>query len=140
MQYLGSKKRIAKQLVEYMEANRKYDTYLEPFVGGLNVVRLMSGKRMASDNNFYVIETYKAVQNGWIPPTHITEEQWRYIKYHKDEDPKLSGFAGHACSFAGVWFQAFARDKRLPDLSFAGYGSRSLLRKFKTLKDVEFFH
>ena len=65
LQYFGGKTKVSKQIVEYLESVRKKNqTYIEPFVGGGIICSKMSGDRIASDYNEYLIEMYKAVQNG----------------------------------------------------------------------------
>ena len=101
MQYFGGKKRIARQLIEFL---RHYqdgtDGYLEPFVGSACIIQGLQGKRFGSDKNEYLIEMYKALQLGWTPPTIITPVQYSYIKEHKDENKILTGFVGFGCSYA----------------------------------------
>ena len=76
MQYFGGKQRISKQIVEVLNEYRKGNQPLvEPFVGGCNIISKMSGERYCYDINEYLIEMYKAVQNGWIPRTTITKEE-----------------------------------------------------------------
>ena len=78
MRYLGGKSKIRKQVAAYLESVRKEgQTYLEPFVGGAWVLQEMSGRRIASDANEALITMYKALQEGWIPPDFVGEEQWR---------------------------------------------------------------
>lgn len=74
---------------------------VEPFVGGCNIISKMSGERYCYDINEYLIEMYKAVQNGWTPPAIITEEEYDYIRNNKDKDKPLTGFVGIGCSYSG---------------------------------------
>lgn len=138
MQYFGGKTKVAKQIVEYLENVRKENqTYIEPFVGGGIICSKMSGDRIASDYNEYLIEMYKSIQNGYELPEEITKEQYDYIRTNKDEDKALTGFVGFGCSFAGKWFGGYARQK---EYNFASGSKRSLLKKMKTMQDVEFIH
>lgn len=111
MQYFGGKQRIAKQLVSFLKPYQEgYQGFFEPFVGGCNIIPEMSGKRIAGDVNGYIIEMYKALQQGWLPPQSMSEEQYQYIKEHKSEKPALTGFTGIGCSYSGKWFGGFARN------------------------------
>jgi DNA adenine methylase len=106
MRYFGGKKRIAKDIIEFLK-NYKDQTkyYFEPFVGSACIVEGIShNKRFASDKNEYLIEMYKAIQNNWEPPSSVTEELYQYIKNNKDEDKALTGFVGIGCSYSGKWF------------------------------------
>lgn len=132
MHYFGGKSRIAKRLAQYMTIHREFDTYFEPFVGGLNVIQYMRGRRIANDINPYIIELYKAVQNGYEPPSNVSEDEYYRIK--AGEDIKLIGFVGHACSFGGKWWGGYARDGR--GTNYASAGRNSLLKK--NIDGVEF--
>lgn len=131
MQYFGGKAKIAKYIVPYLEGvRRKGQVYVEPFVGGANIVSKMSGERKAYDLNKYLIAMYKGVQSGYDLPHYITEEDYKYIKEHKDENKILTGFVGFGCSFAGKWFGGYARGHG-GKLGYADTSKRSLLKKWK---------
>ena len=137
MQYFGGKAKIAKYIVPYLEGVRKENQiFIEPFVGGANIISHMSGKRKAYDFNEYLIEMYKGVQNGYELPDSLTEEEYRYIREHKDEDKVLTGFVGFGCSFAGKWFGGYARNKQ--NHNYCKASKNSLMKKMSTMIDVEF--
>ena len=137
MQYFGGKAKISKYIVDYLENVRKENqVFVEPFVGGANIVSKMSGKRQAYDFNEYLIAMYQGVQNGYDLPNNITEEEYKYIKNHKDEDKVLTGFVGFGCSFGGKWFGGYARNKT--GTNYALQSKKSLLKDMKTLTDAEF--
>ena len=60
MKYMGSKSRIAKDIVPIIQKyldDYKIDTYIEPFCGGCNVIdKIQCNTRIASDVNKYLIE------------------------------------------------------------------------------------
>lgn len=123
-----------------MESVRKENqVYVEPFVGGGVICSKMSGERKAYDFNEYLIEMYKAVQNGYELPNYISEEEYKYIKEHKNEDKALTGFVGFGCSFAGKWFGGYVRGHG-GKLGYADTAKRSLLKKMNTMQDVLFGH
>ena len=138
LQYFGGKTKVSNQIVNYLESVRKENQiYIEPFVGGGIICSKMSGERKAYDFNKYLIEMYKAVQNGYELPNCISEEEYKYIREHKDEDKALTGFVGFGCSFAGKWFGGYARDKR-KKYDFAHTAKLGLLKKMSTMDDVLF--
>ncbi|WP_170313559.1 DNA adenine methylase [Lacrimispora amygdalina] len=111
MQYFGGKQRIANEIIKTLtEYADKDQTLVEPFVGGCNVISKMRGERYCYDINEYLIEMYKAIQNGWIPPKCITKEQYDHIKENKDYDKALTGFVGIGCSYSGKWFGGYAKN------------------------------
>lgn len=138
MQYFGGKAKVAKYIVPYLESVRKNDQpFLEPFVGGANIISKMSGERYAYDFNEYLIEMYKSVQRGYELPDELSEERYRHVKDNKDEDKALTGFVGFGCSFAGKWFGGYARDKRkIRDYAYTA--KKGLLKKVSTMNEVVF--
>ena len=53
-----------------------------------------------------------AVKHGYDLPESVSEQEYKYIREHKDDDPALAGFVGFGCSFGGKWFGGYARDNR----------------------------
>lgn len=136
MHYLGGKQRISKEIVKILENNRKKDQiFVEPFVGSANIVSKMSGKRYAFDKHSELIEMYKALQNGWIPPNFITFEEYQIIKESTDNN-HLKGFVGFGCSFSGKYFGGYARDNT--GRNYCLNAKNSLTKKMITMSDVIF--
>lgn len=106
MRYQGSKRRLAKHIFPIILENRKDNQlYVEPFVGGCNSIQHVEGRRWGNDSHFELIEMWKAVQSGWIPPTDISEKYYLQIKNNQVSfDPALVGFVGFGCSFGGKWW------------------------------------
>jgi len=114
MKYMGSKAKYAKQLLVAISENcnlSEYENWVEPFVGGANMIAEVANMvRWGNDINPYIIEMFKAIQNGWFPPTLVTEEDYEKIKENKDVDTALTGYVGFALSFGGKWFGGYRRD------------------------------
>jgi len=89
-----------------------------------------------NDKHKYLVALLKAVQNGWVPPDTVTEQQYRHVKDHRDENPALTGFVGFACSFGGKFFGGYARDNK-GGTNYARQGKNSLLRDMSTLMNAE---
>jgi DNA adenine methylase len=108
---MGSKNRYAKELLSIILKNRKPEQwYVEPFVGAFNVIDKVSGSRIGNDENYYLIELFKAVQSGWCPPNSVSETEYKHVKDNKEKyPPHLVGFIGFGCSYAGKWFGGYAR-------------------------------
>ena len=66
MKYMGSKSRIAKDIVPIIQAHiddNGITSYIEPFVGGANVIdKIKCNTRIGSDINTYLIALLKRVQ------------------------------------------------------------------------------
>lgn len=118
MKYMGSKARHAKELLPIILRDHTTDMwYIEPFVGGANIIDKVpteiAPKRLGCDVHEYLIAMWQAVSKGWIPPNNITEEQYNYIRRNKEKYPKeLVGYVGFALSYSGKWFGGWRRDSK----------------------------
>lgn len=88
-----------------------------------------------NDNHKYLIALYKGLQDGYLLPLDISEDEYNYVRQHKDEDEILAGFVGFGCSFGGKWFGGYGRSK---NRSHAQESRRALLRDMKVLQNVQF--
>jgi len=121
MKYMGSKRRIAKDILPIILKDRLPNQwYVEPFVGGANSIDKVDGNRIGNDNQEYVIALYKALQNGWKPPKEVDEDFFNEVKMNRDKYPKeLVGYLGTQLTFGSEWWGSFRRDnigKRKYDL------------------------
>lgn len=144
MRYLGGKSRIAKPISdiintvsENMDFGSNEKTFLSLFCGSCAVETKIKGfdKVILNDIHEYLITLWKGLQNGYIPPDVISEEEYKYVRENKDKDRCLSGFVGFCCSFCGKWFNGYARGA---GRNFALEGRNSLLRDIKNLQNAEF--
>lgn len=111
MKYMGSKNRIAKEILPIMLKERGERTWVEPFVGGANVIDKVQGNRIGNDNQEYVIALYKALQNGYVPPKEVTSDFFFEVENNKDKYPKeLVGYLGTQLTFGCEWWGSFRRD------------------------------
>jgi DNA adenine methylase len=152
MKYMGSKNRIAKHLLPIMLENRNGRTWVEPFVGGANMIDKVGGKRIGADFNDYLIAMWKELQNGWIPPDFVSEEDWRDVKTQMENkyEKHYIAFVRLGCSFGADWNGGYARnvrkDKPNAELlnsttkSYCGQSKRNILKQLPNLQSVEFFN
>lgn len=138
--YLGGKSRIYKKLINFMEAERGKDmTWVEPFMGSGKVLFNVKGPRIGNDANHELIALFKAVQNGYEPPSEISEEEYNHMKQNQDlYSDHLKGFASIACSFAGTRWNGYKRDpsgKR----NFVNEARRGIMKNKHKMKDVSLY-
>ena len=111
MKYMGSKARFTKEILPIILKDRKPEQwYVEPFAGGMNVICEVGGKRIANDNNYYLIEMWKGLANGNKYPTEIPKDLYDFARdiYNGREEKTLSddliGWIGWICSANGRFF------------------------------------
>lgn len=68
------------------------------------------GPGLVSDANAALIALYRAVRDGWEPPSAVSKEEYRAAKALPDSDPRKA-FIGFGCSFGGKWFGGYAEER-----------------------------
>lgn len=134
MQYLGGKSRIAKQISEIINNNLEKDSrFVSLFCGACSIEsKVECGEKILNDSHEYLIEMFRAIQNGWEIPEVITEEDYHHVKNNKDENKALTAFVGFGCGFGGRFFRGYATNKS--GTNYALQAKNSLLRKMKNLE------
>lgn len=139
MKYMGSKNRIAKYIIPIMLSERKENqTWVEPFVGGANIIDKIDGERIGADINPYLISALISIRDNvkYLPKNNkeFTEEDYRSLK--NDDSYPYKGYAGFAFSFGGKWMGGWSRNKRNADYVQETY--RSAMRQSPKLQNVSF--
>lgn len=140
MQYLGGKSRIADAIADTIKKHSTNTLYVEPFLGAASVAeRLVPPfeNALLSDAHPDLMMMWRAVLDGWVPPTTLSEDEYRELK--TAEPSALRGFAGFPCSFGGKWFGGYARDPRY-GRNYADVASRSIQQKVKRLQGATTVH
>ena len=148
MKYMGSKARIAKDIsaiINDMISKNSIDVYIEPFVGGCNMIEhIKCNKKIGSDNNEYLIEMWKALQNGWEIPKEISKEEYLKIKENKELYPKeLVSIVGFCSTYNAKWFGGYAGIVKTKVGTYRNYydeAIRNIQKQVPKIIDVEFKH
>jgi len=137
---MGSKNRIAKEILPIILKDRKPDQwYVEPFVGGANMIDKVDCLRIGNDVNKYLIALLKHLQEN-IPfdPPRISEDEYKKIQHHKSNYPDwLVGYVGFCLSFSGKFMGGYARDKS-GDRSFENEAQQNLKAQQNNLIGIDF--
>ena len=111
MKYMGSKSRITQYIIpiiqKYIDDN-KIDTYIEPFVGGANVIYKVNCKnKYGSDINKYLIAVLQRVKNKEPLLDEVSRELYSEVRSNYKtgsyEDWHV-GNIGFLASYNGRWF------------------------------------
>ena len=98
--------------------------------------------RIGNDIHKELIAMWRALQDGWMPPETITEEEYINVFGHRDTyPPYYVGYVGFNGSFGSKYFGGYARgfknDKVTPrDIPNEAY--RNLMKQVPLIKDVVF--
>lgn len=141
MKYMGSKNRIAKEILPIiLEHKNNVRFYIEPFVGGANVIDKIdkSLNRIGFDLNPYLIALLQALQNNnWIYPKEYDNEYYKYVRDNKDKfDKAVVGFIGFNC-YGARFFEGFCRDGLGKRNYYIEY-CNNLDKQRGNLKNIEF--
>jgi DNA adenine methylase len=144
MKYMGSKSRIAKNILPIILKNRKDNQYyIEPFVGGCNMIDKVSNPRMASDNNKYLIAMWKGLQDNLIRPREITKDYYSLVRTsYNNKDNQYSdfiiGWVGFSASFNGRFFDGGYSGKT-KDRDYIKEQIKNIENQIPYIQGIEFY-
>lgn len=114
MKYMGSKRRIAPQILPIMLAaadSREIEIWVEPFVGGANSIDKVPARftRKGFDANPHTIAALIGIRDHLAEfPASYSEEDYRKVQYKHGPHP-LHSLARFLVSFSGRFDEGFAR-------------------------------
>jgi DNA adenine methylase len=140
MKYLGSKNRISKHILPIMNKERGDRTWVEPFVGGANMIDKVDGQRIGSDMNEYVIALLNEMSKPDFNTPKINEEKYNDIKSNIDKyDKWIVGYAGTQLSFGATWFGSYRRDKQ-GKRDYCKEARNNVNKQSKNIQGIHFIH
>jgi DNA adenine methylase len=154
MKYMGSKSRFANEIVKTIISNTdiaEFENYVEPFVGAASVIEKIANLNhfqclVGNDLNHHLISMFQSLQDGWLPPIDVSEEEYIRIKNNRNnpcmskEESALTSFVGFGCSYAAKYFGGYARGKssRGQPRNYAQESYNSLLKQRDKIKNIQF--
>ncbi len=149
MKYMGSKSKIAKSLLALMLKNRTANqVFVEPFVGGCNVIDKVGGGRIGCDNNKYLIAMYKYLQNNPAPAFDQSKQHYDEVRqaFKNNDKSKFEdwyiGYVGFMASANGRFFDGGYSGKSSTKIGtvrdYIDESIRGLDKQIPNLKDVDF--
>lgn len=151
MKYMGSKNRIAKHILPLILKDRKEGQwYVEPFCGGCNLIDKVTGNRIANDIHFELIAMFKALQEGWLPPTVVSESHYQDIKnntlevkqIYGDKFAAVRGAVGFSYSYAAKWFGGYCRGytSNGEERNYILEGYRNIVKQVPSILNIIFIN
>ena len=153
MRYMGGKYRQSKELARVIPGTYSdQKRYVEPFCGAMGAAsRLVPvlfdlGVRefWLSDKSAALVTMWqRALYSNWLPPDWVNEEEFNAYKRANKKDPDVTdpmvAWCGHALTFAGGWYNGFAKggDKGQSSVVMQLNQKRELLRKVRALKKAK---
>ena len=150
MRYMGSKRRIWKYIAPIiLEGRKQNQLYVEPFCGGCNSLSQVSGRRLASDVNPYLIAMWKSLLNDEPQIYPISKDVYDRVRreYRRGILSTYSeaevGWVGFMASYNGRFFNGGYSGNGVwsKDGGVRNYIDESIadvLRQAERLRGVEF--
>ena len=147
MKYVGSKAKISKFIVpilqEYIDKNN-IQTYIEPFVGGANVIDKINCKvRIGNDYDKLVIDLLQGYTKDIKLPELPTKEHYYDVRDNPDKYDKVYRsaillFASYNARVYGGCYGAFAKTKEGKIRNYFQEAKRNFEKQLPLLKGVIF--
>jgi len=148
MKYMGGKSLIAKLILPIILKDREEGQwYVEPFVGGGNVIKLVGGNRVGYDANPYTIQALKLIRDfpQCLPRNNGEFTEADYHRVKNDKACFLHGYVGFSMSFGAKFWGGWSRDKSSNDYVLQAYthsqkqslllqGCQLAMKDYKTLE------
>ncbi len=149
---MGSKSRIAKDIVPIIQDKidkNEITTYIEPFCGGCNIIdKIKCEKKIASDNNPYLIDLFKNKEHLSELPNIVTKDLYSdcrkayYAADFTDYPQWYIGAIGFFASYSGRFYdggfngQGFldGRSKR----NYYDEAKRNFIKQMPDLTGIDF--
>jgi len=139
MIYMGSKTKLAKHILKIILKERRgyRQFYVEPFVGGGNMIDKVSGNRIGGDSNFYAIKALETIRDRLdeLPKSNADTNEGIYHQMKSSKDPGMKGYYGFHLSFGGKYFGGWRRDSKGKDYIKSGY--KAAVRQSRKLQGVQ---
>lgn len=137
MKYMGSKARIAKDILPLILKDRTQgQAWVEPFVGGGNMIDKVQGLRIGADVNPYVIDALISIRDKVedLPKSNIEFTESDYKALRHGEHP-FKGYLGFIASYGGKWLGGWARDSK-GSRDYVAEAYRNAVKQSPLLKGV----
>lgn len=142
MKYMGSKSRIAKHILPIVLKNRKEGQwYVEPFVGGGNMIDKVDGMRIGADFSKQVINALILIRDD---PHSIPNDSTEYTKEDRQQAILENSMDGidclmyFACSFGASFKGSWAVGHATED--FVRAAKNNAIKQSPKIQGVNFLH
>lgn len=146
MKYMGSKSRIAKNILPLILKDRKPGQwYVEPFCGGCNSIDKVDSPRLAGDVNKYLIAMWNGLKSDHERPKEISRELYNRARVEFNNgtniefDDFMIGWIGFMGSFNGRFYDG-GYAKLISERNYIEEQIRNTEWQIRRMKDIVFKH
>jgi DNA adenine methylase len=149
---MGSKNRIAKHILPIILKDRVIGQwYVEPFVGGANLIDKVNGNRIGADNNKYLIAMWKGLQETReIPDIDITKDVYSQARAefnnstNNDFSDFMIGWIGWMGSANGRFFDGGYSGKSNTKIGtvrdYISESIRNISKQINNINGIDFYN
>lgn len=98
--------------------------------------------RIGNDIHKELIALFKALQSGWKPPEHISENEYNSVRLNKENYPDYYvGLVGFNSTFGSKYFGGYARgfkEDKVTPRDIPNEAIRNLIEQIPKIQDVKF--
>lgn len=98
--------------------------------------------RIGNDIHKQLIAMFIALQDGWNPPSHITEEEYNTVRTNKENYPDYYvGYVGFNSTYSAKYFGGYARGFKADGVTpriLSNEAYRNLMKQLPDIKNVKF--
>jgi DNA adenine methylase len=149
MKYMGSKNRIAKHILPIILKDRKEGQwYVEPFVGGANIIDKVDGNRIGADNNKYLIAMLDGLKGNCFREFDKSKAHYALVRDEYNNGTNINftdfyiGYVGFMASANGRFFEGGYSGKSKTKIGtvrdYIGESIRGIEKQIPKLKGIEF--
>ena len=147
MKYMGSKNRIAKHILPIILKDKKENQYyVEPFVGGANIIDKVDGLRIGNDANKYLIAMWKGLQENLERPYFIDKDLYSLARtaFNNQDNTKinelLNAWIGWMGSYNGRFFDGGYSGHLVGKRDYITEQIRNTEAQISKIKEVNFIY
>lgn len=143
MKYMGSKNRIANEILPLMLKNRNERIFVDLFCGGMNISDKVDDKRICSDSNRFLIAMWIGLQQNRKRPYTIDKPLYDRARTEYNNniniefDDFMIGWIGFMGSFRGCFF-AGGYSGKSKGRDYIAEQIRNTEKQIDKIKDVTF--
>ena len=146
MKFMGSKSRIAKEIIPIiLNGNENKEYFYDLTVGGCNLLDKIpnSYKRIGVDIDEYLIKALELIRDELytLPKdyTEFNESDYKEVMNFGNVGIGFKGYVGYQLSYGGKWFGGYRRDK-VGDRDYVKEAYNNSVKQSELIQDIEFIH
>lgn len=100
--------------------------------------KIQCENRIGNDIHKELIAMWNELQKGWIPPSHITEDEYISVRDNKEKYPDYYvGYVGYHATFGSKYFAGYARSFKADGVTPRDQSNEAYRNTMKQVPDIK---